>query len=71
MPSLLIARRILKSPMIRYRDMKLLVNMIAVGIITFVMVHTKCGGMALVQAVKNMVAVCIAVMSLRLIKNLL
>ena len=51
--------------------MVLLMNMIAVGIITFVMMHTKGGGMAMMQAVKNLAAVGIDVMSLRMLKNLL
>ena len=50
--------------------MVLLMDMVAAGIITFVMVHAKGGGMALVQAAKNMAAVCIAVMGERMVKQL-
>jgi hypothetical protein len=51
--------------------MVLLVNVIAVGIITFVMVHTKSRCMALVQPVKNMAAVGVDVMGAGMVKNLL
>jgi hypothetical protein len=51
--------------------MVLLVNVIAVRIITFVMMHTKGCGMALVQPVKNMAAVGVDVMGAGMVKNLL
>ena len=51
--------------------MVLLMDMVAAGIITFVMVHAKGGGMALMEAAKNMAAVCIAVMGEGMVKDLL
>ena len=51
--------------------MVLLVNMIAVGIITFVMMHAKGCGMAMVQAGKNMAAVGIALKSAVMVKECL
>jgi hypothetical protein len=51
--------------------MVLMVNVIAVGIIAFVMMHTKGCGMALMQSVKNMAAVGVDVMGAGMVKNLL
>ena len=49
----------------------LLVHMITVCIIAFVMMHTKSCGMAIVQAVKNMPAVGIAVLYAVMVKYVL